>query len=62
VTCGFRRRRVETKKGPPVEGAPFMIGALMPVDKPVATQVGGSPPLVIARMLARELMQTAKLK
>ncbi|WFU76575.1 hypothetical protein [Bradyrhizobium sp. CB2312] len=27
-----------------------------------ATQVGGSPPLVIARMLARELMQAAKLK
>lgn len=27
-----------------------------------ATQVGGSPPLVIARMLARELMQAANLK
>ena len=26
-----------------------------------STQVGGSPPLVIARMLARELMQAAKL-
>ncbi len=27
-----------------------------------ATQVGGSPPLVIARMLAGELMRTAKTK
>ena len=26
-----------------------------------STQVGGSPPLVIARMLAREVMQAAKL-